>query len=86
MERAIAATAMPLAQQRFATSGRGEAAKRQEAAVAVVLEAAGFDLDPLRGRIDVLDDMARGTFSRERRLAGDKCDVPAVAALDVVHA
>jgi len=76
MERAIAATAMPLAQQRFATSGRGEAAKRQEAAVAVVLEAAGFDLDPLRGRIDVLDDMARGTFSRERRLAGDKCDVP----------
>lgn len=76
LERALAATVMPLAQQRFATQGRGDASKRQEAAVAAVLSTAGFEPDGSGTEITVPDEIARGSFSRERRLAGDKCDVP----------
>ena len=76
LERALDATIMPMAQQRFATQGRGEASKRQEAAVGAVLATAGFKLDRSSSEITVLDALARGSFSRERRLAGDKCDVP----------
>lgn len=76
LERALDATVMPLAQQRFATGRRGTASKRQEAAVAAVLHTAGFGRDEHRTAINVLDELPRGSFSRERVLAGDKCDVP----------
>lgn len=76
LDRGLDATIMPLAQQRFATKGRGEASQRQEAAVAAVLLTAGFEFDDSRSEILVPDALERGTFSRERRLAGDKCDVP----------
>jgi XamI restriction endonuclease len=75
-ERALEATIMPLAQQRFTTAGRGQASRRQEAAVGAVLAAAGFRHDEARTPILVPDELARGSFSRERRLAGDKCDLP----------
>ena len=44
--------------------------------MAAMLSTAGFQSDHSRSEIRVLDDMARGSFSRERRVAGDKCDVP----------
>ncbi|HVE45317.1 MAG TPA: XamI family restriction endonuclease [Acidimicrobiales bacterium] len=76
LERALDATVMPLAQQRFATAGRGRASRRQEAAVAAVLATAGFDRDVERRPITTIDVLPRGSYSRERLLAGDKCDVP----------
>ena len=45
-------------------------------AVAAMLSTAGFQSDHSRSEIRVLDDMARGSFSRERRVAGEKGDVP----------
>jgi XamI-like restriction endonuclease len=74
--RALDATIMPIAQQRFATRGRGEASRRQEASVAAALLAVGLTPDPAKGDLLVLDELERGTFSTERKLAGDKCDVP----------
>ncbi len=75
-QRALFATVMPLAQQRFATKGRGEASQRQEASVAAALDGAGYRLDESRAEMWVTDDLPRGHYSRERRMAGDKCDVP----------
>lgn len=76
LQRALHATIMPLAQQRFATKGRGEASQRQEAAVGAVLATAGFVFDASNSEIWVPDELPRGSYSRERKLAGDKCDVP----------
>lgn len=73
---AILSTVVLLAAQRVGTGARGGASKRQEAAVAVVLDAAGYALDDTGARIDMLDDLARGSYSAERRVAGAKCDVP----------
>lgn len=75
-ERAVAATVMPLAQQRFATRGRGTASQRQEARVGATLAELGYDLDVSKTQLWSIDDLARGSYSRERKLAGDKCDVP----------
>lgn len=76
LARAIDATIMPLAQQRFATKGRGRASERQEAFVASTLAEANFKNEQSTSEITVLDQLKRGHFSRERKLAGDKCDVP----------
>jgi len=70
------ATLSLLAAQRVGTSSRLAASVRQEEAVRSVLTAAGYALDERNGRIMYLDDMARGTFSAERRVASAKCDVP----------
>jgi hypothetical protein len=72
----LAATIMPLTQQRFATRGRGAASQRQESMVAAALADAGFDLNDAVTDLWGLDELARGSYSRERKLAGAKCDVP----------
>lgn len=76
LNRALYATVMPFAQQRFATGRRGVASRRQEAAVGAVLHTAGFERNESRTHIDVLDELPRGSFSRERIVAATKCDVP----------
>lgn len=73
---AVSSTAAMLALERLRTYRRGTSSARQEAAVAQALEDADYERDPSRGQVDFIDDMARGTWSRERRLAGAKCDVP----------
>lgn len=75
-DAAVLATTCLMAARVVGTTRRGDASKRQEAAVASALETAGFELDASRARIDVLDVLGRGAFSRERRVAGAKCDVP----------
>lgn len=73
---ALLATLSLLAAQRVGTKTRSSASLRQEAEVRGVLQQAGFTLDESKERVNLLDDMARGTYSAERRVAGAKCDVP----------
>jgi len=73
---AILATTAMYASVVTGTRRRGDVSARQEAAVGAVLTATGFDFDESRGRLDVLDALPRGAFSRERKVAGAKCDVP----------
>lgn len=40
------------------------------------MTSSGFDFDESRGALNVLDALDRGSFSRERKIAGAKCDVP----------
>lgn len=75
-EAAIKWTASIWAVERIRTRRRTESSKRQEAAVAESLQAAKFEQVPRLGRMDTLDELARGTFTRETTLAGAKCDVP----------
>ncbi len=81
-EAAINATATLLAVERFRTERRGGASKEQEAAVRHVLgREAGLREVPRPakkhyGHIDMIDDLAKGTFSTECVLHGMKCDVP----------
>jgi hypothetical protein len=72
----MATTVLWTAQQLW-TERRGEASTRQEAATSAALAEAGLVLDASRSQIMLVDDMARGTYSKERRIAGAKCDVPA---------
>jgi hypothetical protein len=75
-EAAILATVTLMANREIATSRRGSASKNQELIVADALREAGYTLDPSRAEITLLDDMQRGTFSKERNVAGAKSDVP----------
>jgi hypothetical protein len=73
---AVLSTVVLLAAQRVGTGARGEASRLQEQAVADVLMAAGYQRNTDRSRLDFLDDLPRGEFCAERRVAGAKCDVP----------
>ena len=75
-EAAILATTVLWTSQQLGTVRRGEASTRQEAATGEALRVAGLTYDELRTPVQFLDDMGRGTYSRERRVAGAKCDVP----------
>jgi hypothetical protein len=73
---AILSTVVLLAAQRVGTGARSGASQKQESAVAAILAQAGYTRDASGTRIDMLDDLARGSYSPERRVAGAKCDVP----------
>ena len=73
---AVLATATLLAHETLSTRRRGSASKSQEAHVSETLIAAGLNLDSSRKPITALDEIARGHFSRERKVGGAKCDVP----------
>ncbi|MHB8796460.1 MAG: XamI family restriction endonuclease [Candidatus Nanopelagicales bacterium] len=75
-DRAEFATAVLMAARKVSTDRRGTASKRQEAEVAARLLAAGYELDPARTEMHMLDQLERGRFSRERKIHGKKCDVP----------
>jgi hypothetical protein len=76
-DAAVLATTILWSAQVLGTTRRGEASVRQETAAAAALDTAGIRLDPDREPIWVLDGLDRGTYSRERKVAGAKCDVPA---------
>lgn len=75
---ALVGTALLMATERLRTERRGSESVAQEAAVADALEAAGYQRVELGkgAEISFVDDLARGTFTRETRVYGDKCDVP----------
>ncbi|MGH8899723.1 MAG: XamI family restriction endonuclease [Egibacteraceae bacterium] len=76
LEAAVLATTCLLAHERLRTHRRMTASVGQEAAAAAVLEAAGFRHVESRDAVWLVDDMDRGTYSRERKVAGAKCDLP----------
>jgi hypothetical protein len=76
IEAAVLATTTLMANRAVGTNRRGEASTRQEGLVARALENAGYIFDPSRSAVEFLDTMTRGTFSRERKVAAAKCDVP----------
>lgn len=76
VESAVMATGALLAYERLRTQRRGTSSTAQEAAVAVALQEADYTSDPDRSEIWVLDTLERGSFARERKVAGAKCDVP----------
>lgn len=73
---ALLATTAMYASVMTGTRRRGDVSARQEAAVASILTSTGFVFDESRGDVNVLDALDRGAFSRERKVAGAKCDVP----------
>jgi hypothetical protein len=76
VDRAVMATACLIANERLRTHRRMTASVDQEAATAAVLDSAGFERVDSKEQVWLADDMRRGTYSRERRVAGAKCDVP----------
>ncbi len=70
---ALVATSMLLAQARFNTDNRGQAAQGQEGAVHQALIAAGFKHDATAKSVQNLQP---GTFCREKTIYNKKCDVP----------
>lgn len=75
-DSALLATTAMYASVMTGTRRRGDVSTRQEAAVAEVLRSSAFDFEESRTAVDVLDALDRGKFSRERKVAGAKCDVP----------
>jgi hypothetical protein len=75
-ELASFSTALLLAHESFKTGRRGVSSKAQEAEVSEALQAAGIKFDPSRAPIFDLDVLHRHAFSRERKVAGAKCDLP----------
>jgi hypothetical protein len=77
IEAAMLATTTLLANRAVATSRRIEASAEQEQSVADALEGTGYRFDPSRSHVEFLDNMDRGSYSRERNIGAAKCDVPA---------
>lgn len=75
-ELATVGTSLLLAHESFKTGRRGVSSKAQETEVSATLEAAEMTFDPSRSPIIDLDILPRGAFSRERKVAGAKCDLP----------
>lgn len=76
ISKAVAATTALMAHESFKTQRRGLSSRNQEAQVAAALLAAGVTFDPKRSPINSLDELARHSYARERKVAGAKCDVP----------
>jgi hypothetical protein len=76
VDTAVLATTVLLATRMIGTSRRGASSARQEAAVGDILESARYKLDPARTPIQLIDELDRGCYSRERKVAEAKCDVP----------
>jgi hypothetical protein len=75
-EAAIRWTAGIWAVEQLRTLRRTESSRRQELAVVQLLQSSGYELRARLRGIDTLDELPRGSFSRETSLAGSKCDIP----------
>jgi hypothetical protein len=76
LRAAISGTVTLLAHERLKTQNRRASSKAQEATVSAALISAGWTLHPDRNPIMILDMLPRGSFSRERKVDGAKCDIP----------
>lgn len=74
--RAILSTTVLRAHEAFRTGRRGSTSRAQEDEAAQALAKAGLDFDESRAPITRLDELARSSYSRERKVAGVKCDLP----------
>lgn len=74
----VMATSALMTHEHLRTQRRGQSSKRQEDAVAAALRSVEYQLASAAGprEITILDHLERGCFSRERKIAGAKCDVP----------
>jgi len=75
-DHAVGATTLLWATQYLGTVRRGSASRLQEETTGETLNLAGLTFDAAREQIELLDDIARGTYSKERPVHGAKCDVP----------
>lgn len=77
-EAAVKSTAVLMAVETVRTGRRLDPARRQQEAVAAVLrdECGYVGVERPRGGIRLIDDLARGTFTAETSLRGEKADVP----------
>ncbi len=74
--RAVDWTAGLIAVERLRTRRRNEEAREQEEAVKSLVESAGYERVPRPGQeLQVLDELARMTFTDETKIAGTKADV-----------
>jgi hypothetical protein len=76
LESAVMSTTFLLAHETLKTARRGSASEAQEAEVSRALLAINVTLDARRSAIVRLDELDRGSFSRERKVGGAKCDIP----------
>jgi hypothetical protein len=76
LNSAVMATTLLLAHESLKTARRGSSSRAQEDEASEALLAIGMVLDAKRSAIVRLDELARGSFSRERKVDGAKCDVP----------
>lgn len=76
-DAAISWTAGIWAVEQLRTLRRTESSRRQEELVVQALSKAGFEEQPRLRALTNLDDLPRGSFTRETNLAGSKCDIPA---------
>ena len=70
---AITATTILIAQARFTTLARGQAARRQTDLVYGALKTAGFVFDE---DAKIVEDLRPGTYCAEKTIRYKKCDVP----------
>jgi len=75
-EAAVLATSQLVAYEKLRTERRGSSARKQEELVAGLLSMAGFVPELSRSTLRMTDELLRGSFSRERKLDGAKCDLP----------
>lgn len=75
-ELAVVSTTVLLAHETAKTTRRGASSKAQELQVSDALIRAGVSFDESRSPVLDLDELARSSFSRERKVAGAKCDIP----------
>lgn len=75
-EKALFSTTLLLAHESFKTGRRGISSRAQESEASIALQSAGISFDSSRTPISSLDELARFSFSRERKVAGAKCDLP----------
>lgn len=75
-EAAVRWTTGLLAVERLRTKRRTDSSKKQEEAVAAALQGIGFaQSERPEGNVVMVDAIERGTYTKEIRLAGSKCDV-----------
>lgn len=74
-EFAIRCTAIIRAIERIRTQRRMNSSKRQEHAVVVALEEAGYRQRARVGELEVPDQLQRGTFAQHTKMAGARCDI-----------
>jgi hypothetical protein len=74
-DAAIRWTAGLWAVERVRTLRRASSSRSQESSVRGALQQAGWN-EVERSAIRVLDDLSRGAYMREVRLAEEKCDIP----------
>jgi hypothetical protein len=76
VDAAILATTTLVPQETLGTKRRGSASRIQEGLVFRHTSRCRPEAGQIAQTVSALDEIARGDFSRERKVGGAKCDVP----------